>query len=102
MTTGRRAFGASSQAGAIGAILHTVPPSMQSLNPATPGALDRAVARCPEKNPENRWQPARDLKRELEPGSRTAMRSASARLSSPSGRAGERVDPEPCALESGR
>ena len=30
MTTGRRAFGASSQAGAIGAILHTVPPSMRA------------------------------------------------------------------------
>jgi serine/threonine protein kinase/Tol biopolymer transport system component len=66
MATGRRPFGASSQAGTIGAILHTAPPSMQSLEPGTPRALARAVARCLEKDPDNRWQTARDLKRELE------------------------------------
>jgi serine/threonine protein kinase len=66
MATGRKAFEAHSQAGRIGAILHTDPPSMASLAPTIPAALDRAVGRCLTKDPDHRWQTARDLKRELE------------------------------------
>jgi eukaryotic-like serine/threonine-protein kinase len=66
MATGRRAFEANTRAGAIGAILHDRPAHLNTLQPELPRALDRAVARCLEKDPENRWQSVRDLKRELE------------------------------------
>ena len=63
MVTGRRAFEGSSQASLIAAILERDSPSIASVAPA---ALDRTVRRCLAKNPENRWQSARDLKAELE------------------------------------
>lgn len=39
---------------------------MASLRPQIPAALDRAVGRCLAKDPDHRWQSARDLIRELE------------------------------------
>ena len=66
IATGRKPFEAHSQAGRIGAILHTDPPSMASLRPQIPAALDRAVGRCLAKDPDHRWQSASDLIRELE------------------------------------
>ena len=49
----------------IGAILHTDPPPLSSVKPLTPPALDRVVSRCLAKDPESRWQTARDLMLEL-------------------------------------
>jgi hypothetical protein len=37
-----------------------------SLAGVAPAALDRVLHRCLEKDPDNRWQTARDLKAELE------------------------------------
>jgi len=65
MATGKRAFEGKSQASVIGAILKDDPPPMSSLQPMTPAAFDRAVKRCLAKDPENRWQTARDLELEL-------------------------------------
>jgi serine/threonine protein kinase/Tol biopolymer transport system component len=65
MATGRKAFEAGTQAAAIGLILHTDPAPMSSLRSAIPPALDRVVARCLAKDPDNRWQTARDLVLEL-------------------------------------
>jgi Tol biopolymer transport system component len=81
MATGRKAFEASTQAGAIGAILYTDPPPMASVQPTIPASLDRVIRRCLEKDPDDRWQTARDLMRELEwiaeAGSQPALPAAS-------------------------
>ena len=65
MATGRRAFEGKSQASLMAAILTSEPPSMTRLQPQTPSALELAVRRCLEKNPEQRWQSVRDLANEL-------------------------------------
>jgi len=65
MPTGKRAFEGKSQASVISSIISSDPPPMSSLQPMTPPALDRLVKRCLAKDPENRWQTARDLELEL-------------------------------------
>ena len=65
MVTGQKAFEGKSQASLIAAILNSEPPSIASLQPLPPPALDRVVGRCLAKDPEDRWQTARDLLREL-------------------------------------
>ncbi len=65
MATGRKAFEAESQASVIAAILERDPPPLSSLQPEVPAALDRLVRKCLAKNPEARWQTARDLADEL-------------------------------------
>ena len=65
MATGKKAFEGKSQASLIAKILETDPPPMSSLQPATPPALDRIVKSCLAKNPDERWQNAADLTREL-------------------------------------
>ncbi len=65
MATGKKAFSGASRASLIGAILHTQPATISSVAPATPPALDRVVKTCLAKDPEDRWQSAGDLTREL-------------------------------------
>ncbi len=59
--TGQRAFEASSAASLIAAILERHPPR---LNPVQP-ALQRILDACLAKDPDERWQSASDLAREL-------------------------------------
>jgi serine/threonine-protein kinase len=66
MLSGRRPFEGKSQAGLIGAILEHDPPPVTSLQPQTPPLLAELVARCLAKDPDGRWQSARDLMRQLE------------------------------------
>lgn len=66
MLTGRRPFEGKSQASLIGAILDHTPPPVTSLQPVSPPMLDEIVSRCLAKDPDERWQTARDLKRQLE------------------------------------
>ncbi len=61
MLTGRRAFEGKSRASVMVAILEHEPPAMASLQPLTPPALERVVRRALAKDPEERWQTARDL-----------------------------------------
>lgn len=63
MLTGKRAFDGSSPATVIAAIMERPAPSIGA---TAPPALDRILKRCLEKDPEDRWQNARDLKTELE------------------------------------
>jgi eukaryotic-like serine/threonine-protein kinase len=63
--TGKKAFEGKSQASLIAKILESDPPPISSLQPMTPPALDRVVKTCLAKDPDNRWQTASDLCREL-------------------------------------
>jgi serine/threonine protein kinase len=66
MVTGRKAFEGKSQASLISAIMSSQPPPITELQPMTPPALESVVRTCLAKDPEERWQRARDLKRALE------------------------------------
>jgi Tol biopolymer transport system component/predicted Ser/Thr protein kinase len=61
MATGRKAFTGTSQASLIGAILRDDPGPIAAVMPLSPPALDRAVSTCLAKDPDDRWQSARDL-----------------------------------------
>src|SRR6266849_3530072 len=82
MATGRRAFEGKTQASVISAIMSSDPPPMSSLQPMTPPALDRVVKTCLTKEPDERWQAASDLCRELkwiaEGGSQAGLAQAAA------------------------
>jgi eukaryotic-like serine/threonine-protein kinase len=62
--SGRRAFGGDNPALAIAAILTAEPPPLAESVVST--TLDRVLRRCLAKDPEDRWQTARDLKTALE------------------------------------
>jgi serine/threonine protein kinase len=62
MLTGRRAIEGESAASVMAGILEREPP----LQSGIPLALNRLLSRCLAKDPEERWQSARDLKTELE------------------------------------
>jgi len=65
MLAGRRAFEASSPASLIAAILDREPPALSVSQPLLPPLLDRVVRKCLAKDPDARWQSARDLRDEL-------------------------------------
>jgi len=65
MLTHRRAFDGGSQAALIAAILSSDPPPPSTLQPRCSPELDHLVARCLAKDPDDRWQSARDLLLEL-------------------------------------
>ena len=65
MIAGKRAFEAETEASLIAAIRSGEPPPLSTVQPITPPALDRVVAACLAKDPDDRWQTARDLLREL-------------------------------------
>ena len=62
MLTGKRAFDGTSNASVIAAILERPAPSVKEVAPA---ALDRVLGLCLEKDPDERWQTAHDLKAKL-------------------------------------
>jgi serine/threonine-protein kinase len=65
MLTGKRAFEGKTRASLIGAILKDEPPLVSQVQTLAPVSLDRIVATCLAKEPDDRWQSARDLLREL-------------------------------------
>ena len=65
MVTGERAFKGKSQASLISAIMKDEPRPMSALRPSAPPLLQRTVLQCLEKDPDERWQSAGDLKRQL-------------------------------------
>ena len=66
MVTGRKAFAGKSHASVVASILEHDPPAIASVQPLAPAALDHIVRKCLAKNPEERWQSARDLMSELQ------------------------------------
>ena len=65
MATGKKAFEGKTSASVMAKILEAEPPSMASLQPMTPSALNRVVKKCLAKEPDQRWQTASDLCGEL-------------------------------------
>jgi len=63
--TGQKAFAADTQASLISNIMSSTPPPVSQLQPRASAALDRTVGRCLAKDPEDRWQSARDIVLEL-------------------------------------
>jgi Tol biopolymer transport system component len=66
LVTGKAAFNGASQASLISAIMTGEPQPMSALEPVTPPALEWIVRKCLAKDPEERWQSARDVKAALE------------------------------------
>jgi serine/threonine-protein kinase len=65
MLTGRRAFEGKSALSVASAIIEKDPEPITAKKPMTPRALDGAIRRALAKDPEERWQMARDLALEL-------------------------------------
>ncbi len=66
MLSGRRAFRGDTAADTMSAILKEEPPSLSATQKEIPPGLERIVSHCLEKNPEERFQSARDLAFDLE------------------------------------
>jgi TolB-like protein/Flp pilus assembly protein TadD len=67
MLTGTRAFQADSAAGLAAAILAKDPPPLAAtLGPQVPQALEHLVGMCLAKKPDDRWQTARDVGKQLD------------------------------------
>lgn len=87
MATGKRAFEGKSQASLIGAIMNPQPVPISRLAPMSPPGLERLVKQCLTADPDERWQSAGDVRRELEwiagslSGSAIPATAASARRS---------------------
>ena len=65
MVTGKKAFEGKSQASLIAAIIEREPVPISELQTMTPPSLDHVVGRCLGKDPEDRWQAASDVMREM-------------------------------------
>jgi eukaryotic-like serine/threonine-protein kinase len=66
MLTSQRAFQGKSQLNVASAILEKEPAPISSIKPLTPRSLECVVRRCLAKDPDDRWQSARDLALELQ------------------------------------
>jgi Tol biopolymer transport system component len=66
MATGRKAFEGKSRTSLIAAIVSQHPPAISSVQAMSPPSLDHVVRKCLEKDPEDRWQSARDVMAELQ------------------------------------
>ncbi len=91
MTTGRRAFEGTSPASVMAAVLDSEPPSVSTLQHLAPAALDHLVKICLAKDPDERWQTAGDLKRQLMWIAKGDVSPGAATASAPRGRRRERV-----------
>lgn len=65
LISGKRPFSGKSQASLIASILREQPQRLHELEPLTPADIDGVVQTCLEKDPENRWQSAREVKHAL-------------------------------------
>ena len=65
MLTGRRAFPGKTALSVASAVMEKEPEPISTLAPMTPPALERTIRKCLAKDPEDRWQTARDLLLEL-------------------------------------
>ncbi len=66
MTTGKRPFEGKSQISLASSILEKDPEPVSAVKPATPPAFQHVLTTCLQKNPEERFQTAHDIKLELQ------------------------------------
>ncbi|HXP85897.1 MAG TPA: protein kinase [Bryobacteraceae bacterium] len=66
MLSGKRPFSGATQASLIASILKDQPPSLREMEPLVSAPLERVVRTCLEKDPDKRWQSAREVKHALE------------------------------------
>src|SRR6266478_754039 len=85
MLSGTRAFRRNTPIESMNAVLNDAPPELSTIHPNIPLALARIVERCLEKQPDNRFQTAKDLAFAIEaardkghPASGGSQRDASA------------------------
>jgi Tol biopolymer transport system component len=65
MATGKRAFEGKTRTSLIAAIVSKQPAAVSQVQPLAPPALEHVIDRCLEKDPDSRWQSARDIAEEL-------------------------------------
>jgi Tol biopolymer transport system component len=66
MATGRRPFEGDTTASILSSIIKDTPDSVTDVNPALPRDLGKIIRRCLVKDPEHRYQTAKDSRNELE------------------------------------
>jgi len=66
MVAGKRPFAGKSQISLASSILESDPQPISALKPNTPAAFEHVVTTCLQKNPEERYQAAYDIKIELQ------------------------------------
>ncbi len=66
MATGTRAFQGETRTSLIAAIVSAEPQPISELQPLTPPALEHVIRKCLSKDPDDRWQSARDVYLQLE------------------------------------
>jgi len=76
MLSGQRAFRGESAVETMNSILKEDPPELSATNRNLPPELERVVRHCLEKNPDERFQSARDLAFDLESMSGSSLASA--------------------------
>jgi eukaryotic-like serine/threonine-protein kinase len=65
MVTGRKPFEGKTAAGLMAAILERTPVPVSTRKPTVSPVLDHVIGKCLAKDPDNRWQTARDMTLEL-------------------------------------
>ncbi len=65
MASGKPLHGSASHAALVAAILSSEPIPISGWQKAVPSSLERTIKQCLEKDPDQRWQNAGDLEREL-------------------------------------
>ena len=92
LLAGRRPFAGASSADVSSAILRDLPQPVRVLRADLPADIERIVGRCLEKDPERRFQTAKDVRNELELVRRSlAPRAMSATSSAPAAAAAQDV-----------
>jgi eukaryotic-like serine/threonine-protein kinase len=66
MGAGKRPFAGKSQISLASSILESDPAPISTVKPQTPAAFEHVVTTCLQKNPEDRYQTAHDIKLELQ------------------------------------
>jgi Tol biopolymer transport system component len=66
MVAGKRPFAGKSQISLASSILESDPEPVSKLKPSTPPAFEHVMTTCLQKNPEERYQTAHDIKLELQ------------------------------------